>query len=522
MSQRADLILVSARIWDGTELAADAIAIADGLVVATGSSREILGLVSEATEVLDAGGRRVIPGLIDSHIHMIRAGLTWNEEVRWETVGSLHQGLDSISGRADAVEPGRWIAAVGGWHPSKLAEGRPPERADLDGVAPDHPVFVQRNYVEAFMNSRALQEMGWMEQHPDGHVTDPAAMAALRDKLHRGDPESQVAATADMLRELNRHGLTGAIDAAGFGMSKASYDPLFRLFSGTERGFRIRLLVGASRPGAENDDLATWIGEVSPGQGDDFVRYLGAGEVLLYAAHDMEGLHPKDISAHVPDLAGLSAHLADRGWPTHVHAILDSSVGSVLDAWEKVSRSSRLADLRFTICHADQVGEENLRRIEDMGLGVTVQAGMAFRRGDSARSWTESQLRASPPLRRLLDLGVPVGAGSDGTVAASFHPWQCIQWMVSGEAVDGSAARDEEQRLGIEEALRLYTRGSAWFSFEEQTRGNLRVGSHADLAVLTADPLRVSPQSLAAIESVMTIVGGEVVHTTGEAGKVQS
>ena len=518
----ADLILTSARIWDGTAHDAESIAITDGMVLAAGSNRDLMGLRSERTRVIDVGGRRVIPGLIDSHIHMVRAGLTWSEEVRWEGVESLHQGLDSISRRTEAIDTGRWVAVVGGWHPARFAEGRVPNRSDLDEAAPGNPVFVQRNYVEAFVNTRALEAMGWEEERPDGHITDHGAMAALRARLSNDDKAIQISGTRWMLREFNRLGLTGAIDAAGFGMAPASYGPFRELFNHGERGFRARLLVGAAKPGSETDDFATWMKEISPGDGDDFLRYLGAGEILLHAAHDMEGLRPKDVSGTIGDLASLSRVLAGKGWPTHVHAILDTSVGAVLDSWQEVKPISRLADLRFTVCHADQVGEENLRRIRDMGLGITVQAGMAFRRRDSEGFWTDSQLGASPRLRSMLDLGVPVGAGSDGTVASSFNPWQCISWMVSGEGVDGSVPRAEDQRLSVDEALRLYTSGSAWFSFEEDTRGNLRPGSHADLAVLTEDPLNISTDRLGSIESELTIVAGEVVHATGQTANVVS
>jgi hypothetical protein len=229
----------------------------------------------------------------------------------------------------------------------------------------------------------------------------------------------------------------------------------------------------------------------------------------------MEGLDRRDISEEKGRLTEVSKKLVDAGWPLHIHAILDRSVGTILDAWEETGGLDALADLRFTITHADQVGEDNLQRVREMGVGLTIQNGMAFRGHDSVAGWGEERVRTSPPLRTMLDLGIPVGAGTDGTVVSSYNPWTCVWWMVSGESRDGSEARVEEQRLTRDEALRLYTKGSAWFSFEEDTRGNLRAGSDADLIVLSDDPLAVPEHQIRHIESVLTVVGGRIAHVSG-------
>jgi predicted amidohydrolase YtcJ len=326
------------------------------------------------------------------------------------------------------------------------------------------------------------------------------------------DFESQVEGTRNLLRELNRVGLTGVIDAGGFRMVPEAYRPIIEVYRGGERGLRTRLLVGAGQPGDEIGELERWMTLVSPGSGDDFLRYLGAGEVILFPAHDMEGLDNRDISGEKSRLADVSRRLVEAGWPLHIHAILDQSITTILDAWEQIGRPDDLADLRFTITHADQVGEDNLRRIRDMGVGLTIQDGMAFRGHDSIATWGEDRVMSSPPLRDILDLGIPVGAGTDGTVVSSYNPWVCIWWLVTGESRDGSLARVPEHRLTRDEALRLYTRGSAWFCFEESSRAHLTSGSDADLVVLSRDPLTVPEGEIPLIESVLTIVGGEIAH----------
>jgi predicted amidohydrolase YtcJ len=515
----AELLITSARLWDGTPLNAEAVAVGEGRILATGSNRELTELAGSGTEIIDVGGRRVIPGLIDSHLHLVRAGRTWDKEVRWDDLDTLDDGLSSLRDMAEKLGPGRWVGVMGGWHPNQFAERRTPTLDDLDATLPHNPVFVQRAYAEAFVNSRAISEMGWAESDaPEGRVTAPAAMAALRSRLSVTDLDESMTGTQSLLRELNRLGLAGAIDASGFGITADSYDAFLKLFADGERGFRARFLLGAATPGSELSDIERWVSTRSPDSGDGFVRYLGAGEVLDYAAHDMEGLAPKDITDRADALRETSEYLARYGWPVHLHSILDTSIGIVLDAWEKIDFD--LSNLRWAICHADQIGPENLKRVQDLGVGVTVQNGMSMRGIDCAPTWSTELVTQAPPLRSMLDLGIPVAAGTDGTVACAYNPWRCIAWMVTGESIDGAPPRVESERLNRDDALRLYTSAGAWFSFEEDSRGNLQPGSHADLAVLSADPLSVAEGEIGDIEAAMTIVGGAVVHSKIESGRV--
>ena len=522
-----DLILHSGRVWDGADLpGVEAVAIADGRIEATGSSTEILALASEQTRRIDADGRRIMPGLIDSHIHMVRGGLRWKHEVRWNGLTSLDTGLGLLASAAAGKEPGEWTAVLGGWNPHQFEESRPPSRDQLDEAVPESPVFIQRNYIEAFLNTKALEELGWagvdapqwVELDPDsgsptGRVVGVPALQALGQRLIMPDHPDQVEGTRALLRELNRVGLTGAVDAGGFRMVPEAYRPITELYESGEKGFRVRLLVGASQPDGEDAEIERWMELVAPGSGDAFLRYLGAGEVVLFPAHDVEGLDGRDVSAQRDRLAEMSRRFLDAGWPLHLHAILDRSIGTVLDAWEQAGKGQDLSRLRYTITHADQISDHNLGRVRDIGLGLTVQNGMAFRGNDSIPTWGEDLVRRSPPLRDIVDSGIPVGAGTDGTVVSNYNPWPCVWWMTTGRSSDGAPDREEEQRLTIDEALRLYTSGSAWFSFEEDSRGNLRPGSHADLVVLSADPLAVPEDRIPGIESVLTIVGGAVVHT---------
>lgn len=508
----ADLIITNARIWDRTDRGEEALAVADGRVLAIGSNRDVLSTSDEKTEIIDADGRRLIPGLIDSHLHLVRAGRSWNEEVRWDDVDSLDGAVTTLRDRAESVGPGRWVGVMGGWHPSQFVERSAPSRELLDEVVPDNPVFVQRAYAESFVNTTAIREMGWdPAAAPGGVVTSPPDMAALRARLAVTDVNEAMSGTRSLLRELNRYGLTGAIDASGFGITAQSYDAFLETFQQGEQGFRARLLLGAANPGQELDDIQNWIGTVDVGGDDDFVRYLGAGEVLDYGAHDMEGLQPKDVTSRAEALRVVSAQLAAEGWPVHLHSILDTSIGTLLDAWERLD-SSRLARLRWAICHADQIGAENLKRVADLGVGITIQNGMSMRGLDCDPTWGTDVVTSSPPVKTMIDLGIPVAAGTDGTVACAYNPWRCIAWLITGESVDGAPPRVETERLTRDDALRLYTSAGAWFSFEEDTRGTLRPGAYADFALLSSDPLTVDENQIAEIESVMTFVAGERMH----------
>ncbi|HEX6220393.1 MAG TPA: amidohydrolase [Acidimicrobiia bacterium] len=505
-----DLIITGARIWDQTDRGEEALAVADGRILVIGSNRDVLSAAGAETEIIDVDGRRLIPGLIDSHLHLVRAGRTWDREVRWDDMTSLDEAVTALEDKAEAVGPGRWVGVMGGWHPNQFTEGTGPSRRLLDDALPNNPVFIQRAYAETFLNARAMEEMGWVERH-GGVVTSPPDMAALRAQLAVADIEEAKSGTKSLLRELNRLGLTGAIDASGFGITSESYDAFLQLFEQGERGFRARFLLGAANPGSELDDIEQWTETISLGGDNGFIGHLGAGEVLDYAAHDMEGLQPKDVTSRVDALREMSAHLADRGWPVHLHSILDTSIGVVLDAWEALD-ASKLTSLRWAICHADQIGTENLKRVADLGVGITIQNGMSMRGLDCAPTWGTDLVTHAPPVKTILALGIPVAAGTDGTVACAYNPWRCIAWLVTGESIDGAPPRVESERLTRDDALRLYTSAGAWFSFEEDTRGTLRPGAHADFAVLSADPLRVGEDEIADIESVLTVVGGERVH----------
>jgi predicted amidohydrolase YtcJ len=279
---------------------------------------------------------------------------------------------------------------------------------------------------------------------------------------------------------------------------------------------RVRLNLGAATRGAETAEMSAWQAYLKPGMGDDKLSVLGLGEVVHFGCHDWVGMTPLDITdAALAEFTAIAREAAQHRWPLTVHAILDSSITAILDAVSEVAATDPVADLRWSLCHAECIGRANLMRVRDLGLGLAVQSRLGQKAAVCAARWGEEAVRNGPPLADIAALGIPFGAGTDSTRDASYNPWQALQWFVTGLAYDGGPRRSERHRLDRMSALSAYTSGSAWFSFEEDRRGTLVPGAYADLAVLSADYFAVPEDEIGSTTADLTIVGGRVVHAAG-------
>ncbi|HET6260520.1 amidohydrolase [Pseudonocardia sp.] len=532
---RAEGIYLNGRVWpgvrDGTGGDPTAIAVSGGRVVALDTDAVVRDLAGPGTAIVDLGGRRVVPGLIDGHIHAVRAGASFDRELHWTGMPNVQSALKSIQGATATCEPGEWIRAVGGWHPTQFTEGRSPTREELDGVAPDHPVYLQVLYEYSVLNTAAVQRSGLdrMRQdppggvierdadgRPTGRVSGLGAFSQCLAAMPRRTRDQERASTAAMMRELHAAGLTGLVDAGGFGMSPERYDSLFDLWRRDELSMRMRLYFSAVDPGHEPEQLEAWLRHQQSRFGDDLLRVLGVGEVVHFGCHDFEGLEPFEICEEArADFLRITRATARRGWPMQVHAVLDSSLDVILDVWEEVHAETPLTDLRFVIAHADRISPRNAARLAALGAGVVVDDHLVFKAGASERVWGQEAIHRAPPLGELRRAGIPIAAGTDATRASSFSPWLALWWMVTGRSLDGVRRRAPEHLLTREEALAAYTAGSAWMSFEEHERGNLFPGALADFAVLDADYLTVDESAIPAIAADLTVVGGQPVFSTG-------
>lgn len=518
-----DLLVAGGPIWTGRRTV-EAIGIAGARVVAAGSRDEVEASLRRGWRELDLEGRRAIPGLIDSHVHVLRAGLTWNQTVRWDDITSLEEGLARIR-RAAADRPsGTWLRVLGGWHPGRMEEGRGPTSEELESAAGDHPVYVQLLYEEGLLNGRGLEllladgDVPGVERGPDGEPTGridgAVAFGRVLSLFERPSPVEQADSTRALVADMAARGVTGALDPGGFGITPESYTTMFDLWRRRELDMRVRLYLVPGTRGDELSDIRSWVRYIQPGFGDDVLRYVGMGEILSFGCHDMEGVRPFQVSPEAKaELAEISRLLAAHGWPIHMHAIFDTTISAVLDVWEEVDQTHRLAGRRFSLAHAEPISRASLERVRRLGVGLAIQNRLMYRSADSAALWGDDTALNSPPLGDILEMGIPLGAGTDATVVTPHDAWLAIWWLVTGRSFDGAPPRSERHRLSVEQALAAYTSGSAWFSFEEDRRGHLEPGAMADLAVLTADPFEIDPESLPDIRSELTLMGGQATHT---------
>jgi predicted amidohydrolase YtcJ len=212
--------------------------------------------------------------------------------------------------------------------------------------------------------------------------------------------------------------------------------------------------------------------------------------------------------------------LAEKRWPFRLHATYDETITRVLSVFEKVDRDVPFDGLRFIIDHAETITPRNIERVKALGGGIAIQHRMAFQGEYFIDRYGEGAAEAVPPIARMLELDVPVGAGTDATRVASYNPWVALYWLTTGKTVGGLRIAPERNTLDRETALRLWTKGSAWFSGDEGVKGALRAGEFADLAVLSDDYFAIPAEGIKHITSMLTIVGGRIVHGDGAFAKL--
>lgn len=534
----ADTIITNARVTtlDRANPEAQALAVRDGLVLAVGPREEIMRRVDARTRVIDAGGRRVIPGLNDSHTHLIRGGLSFNLELRWEGAPSLADALRMLKAQAERTPAPQWVRVVGGWSEFQFAERRMPTLEEINAAAPDTPVFILHLYARALLNRAALAALGITKDTPNppgGQIEkdargEPTGMLIARPSalmlystLAQGPKlplEDQINATRHFMRELNHLGVTSVIDAGGGGQNyPEDYQVIQRLHDADELTVRIAYNLFAQKAGEEASDFERWAAMTEPGAGSAFLRMNGAGENLAWSAADFENfLEPRpDLAPTMErDLEKIVELLATHEWPFRIHATYDESIDRFLTVFERVNQKQPFKT-RFIIDHAETISDRNIERVKALGGGIATQHRMAFQGEYFVARYGAEAARLTPPIARMLETDVPVGAGTDATRVASYDPWVSLYWLTTGKTLGGLPLYGDENVLDRETALRLWTQGSAWFSGEQDVKGTLAPGHYADLAILSADLMSVPPEEIRRINAVLTMVGGEVVH--GEA-----
>jgi predicted amidohydrolase YtcJ len=540
MTDAADAVFLNGRIstLDRSRPEVEAIAVSGGVVAAAGSSADVLRHADASTKRIDLRQRRVVPGLNDSHTHLIRAGLNYNLELRWDGVPSLADAMTMLREQARRTPPPQWVRVVGGFSELQFAEQRLPTLQEINEAAPDTPVFILHLYDRALLNAAALRAVGYTRDTPDppgGEIErdangNPTGLLVARPnalilyatlaKGPRLSPDDQLNSTRLYMRELNRLGITSVIDAGGgFQNYPDDYAAIRRLAEQGELTVRVAYNLFTQRPRQEKDDFVQWARLVKPGDGDAFFRHNGAGEMLVFSAADFEDFRePRpDLAPSMEDeLFEVTKVLAANRWPFRIHATYDESIGRVLDTFERVHAEVPLTGLHWLIDHAETISELNIDRIRALGGGIAIQHRMAYQGEHFVARYGARAAERTPPVKQMLAADVPVGMGTDATRVASYNPWIGLHWLVTGETVGGTRLYPQRNLLDRETALRLYTEGSAWFSSEQDRKGTLGLGRYADFIALSDDYFGVPEQRIEDLSAVLTVVGGRVVHGDAE------
>src|SRR6266699_968162 len=349
-STSTDLILHNGLVTtlDRSNPSATAVAIRDGKFLRVGTEADVMPLAGAATRVIDLAGRRVLPGLIDNHLHIIRAGLSFNLELRWDGVRSRADAMEMLKQQIAVTPPPQWVRVVGGFTEHQFAEKRLPTLEEINAVAPETPVFLLHLYDRALLNRAAVRVVGYTKDTPDfpggeivrgadGEPTglliakpNAAVLYATLDKGPKLPPEYQKNSTRHFMREVNRLGVTGVIDAdGGFQNYPEDYQIIEELHRDGQLTVRIAYNLFTQKPKEELKDFESWAKQVRPGQGDDTYRNNGAGEVLVFSAADFEDFRferpdlPPNMEA---DLESVVRMLAANRWPWRMHATYNETI----------------------------------------------------------------------------------------------------------------------------------------------------------------------------------------------------
>lgn len=532
----ADLVVLNGRIATMVPAAPFArhMAVRDGLVLETGdSARAIRRWIGPTTRVIEAGGRTVIPGLHDSHIHLIRGGLNFNLELRWDGVASVADALAMLRDQAQRTPAPQWVRVVGGWSEYQFAEKRLPTLEEINAATGDVPCMITLHYAAILLNHAAMRALGYDRNSPNppggrierdvsGEPTgffaaepSPFIVYSTIGRAPRLSYDDQINSTRWFMRDLNRLGLTSVGDAAGGGQSyPQDYQVIEDLHRRGELTVRIAYSLFAQRRGEELADYTRWTETVEPGMGDAFYRLRGAGENLVWSAADYENfLLPRDDLGTVmeADLEAVIRLFAQRQWPFRLHGTYEESITRFLDVFERVHRDTPIDRLGWALDHAETISERSLERLKALGGAIAVQHRMAFQGEYFVRRYGRPHAEARPPIKRMLAMGIPVGGGSDATRISSYNPFVSLYWMSTGRTVGGLEITSAANRLDRMQALRLMTEGSAYFSRDQDRKGRLAQGYYADFAILDRDFFAISDDEIMGTQSLLTAVGGKIV-----------
>jgi len=539
--QHATMIITNANVitLDDSNPKAEAIAIYGSRIIAVGKTASLLRYKNKGTLVIDAKHKTIIPGLYDSHLHVIRGGRFYNTELRWDGVKTLSRAMEMLKEQAQRTPEGQWVRVVGGWNKYQFAEKRIPTLEEINEATGNTPVFILHLYGEAYLNKAAINRLGITEDTPNpiggliqkdqyGQptgllVAEPNAfiLYATLSKLPELSNEEKINSTKLFVTELNSLGVTSVMDAGGgFQNFPDDYAITDALAKAKKLTIRLPYYLFAQKPGKELEDYQRWTSMVDIDEGIDnhnttpyYVQ--GGGENLVSSAADFENFtKPRPVLPEIMEsqLKEVIKTLVEHHWPFRLHATYDESITRFLNVIEQVNKEVPVKDVTWFFDHAETVSNENLQRIKALGGGISIQHRMAYQAETFISRYGKKAALNTPPIRKMLDMGIKVGGGTDGTRVASYNPWVGIYWLVSGKSVGGLEYASKENQIDRIEALKIYTQGSASLIGQDNDRGTIKKGCLADLAVLSEDYLSVEQEKIKDISSSLTILDGKIVY----------
>jgi predicted amidohydrolase YtcJ len=503
-----DLALVNGRIhtMDRANSVTSMVLIRNGRIVSVGDGVP----ATPNTRTIDLKGRTVVPGIIDNHNHIVLMGNRPGYHTPLENAASIRDVQEIYAARAKNIPPGAWITTIGGFHRNHLVPAgqmpRLPTLAELDAAVPNNPVYISESFNGPSVTNSAGRKF-FTSLNPPVPVGDDGAIAvgakgtgpatlALRQQLL--SPEQRRRGALDALAYGAGLGVTTHLDQGAFQATNTPADgaahednyrmnlPFMELHAEGRLPARLRINFLHQDGTPDLPTLRERIRNSFPFFGDDMVRTGGIGEFIA---------GPKAF-------AEAAKLLARAGWRAEVHSLSRNDFEQEIQDYETAHKESPITDLRWVVAHVPFITEPWVNRLKALGGGLSL-TGWRYLSGTPEQN--------GPPFRMIVGNGIPVGLSSDGMQIAPMNPWLHMYYATTGLNAR-QVLINAGQQITRQEALKLYTAGNGWFLREEDTIGTIEPGRLADLVVLSDDYFTVPDESLKRIRSVMTIVGGRIVH----------
>ncbi|KAJ8121131.1 hypothetical protein ONZ43_g2338 [Nemania bipapillata] len=487
------------------------IGIKGGVIVYVGKNETAaLENFDRPPSIVDLKGHTAIPGLIDCHNHIVLLGNRPGYHTPLENAYSVADVQSTYRSRANDVPPGSFITTIGGFHPNQFNERRLPTLDELDQAIPDHPVFVSYSFAgPATTNSLGKAFFESLTEPPlveaDGSITsglnNGKALLALRKQLTFEDRKRGV---YDAMAYAVSVGVTTHIDQGGFPATGTPSDgaahedlysmhlPWLSVYDDEAGIIRLRINFLHMDDNLEVPTVQQRLLNTFKFFGNDMLRTGGIGEFITtdYAGG--------------PIFNEAAQRIAKAGWRLEVHSLTGTDFQTQIQAFESINANNSVQDLRWVVAHVPQITPTYLERLKKIGGGVNL-SGWQYLAGTGPQ--------AGPPFKDILASGIPAGIGADGMQIAPLNPWIHAYYATTGKNALGQQINPGQQ-ISREELLHLYTRANQWFlgGADEQLLGSLEVGRLGDIVVLNKDYFTVSDEELKEIRSILTVIGGKIVH----------